>query len=91
MAELDKLGLVNEWFTYSMWISDWTPVSRLVGCSLKVETSGYLAILKGISAEGPMVAFVGEKSLVKLFEKLRSAKVRENLVWRPDIYAFDKK
>lgn len=87
---VDKLASIEEFMTRKIWFADNLGVRRLTGFSVKVEPNGFLAILKGISAEGPVVAFMSVPSLEKLFRSLTTTEGLEALKWRPDKFALDK-
>lgn len=83
---LDKLEIVDEFLRHQLWLQDLGEGRRLTGVSIKIRPEGYLVILKAISKEGHLVAFLGKGSLVKLYRCLQSGAGREALVWRPDKY-----
>lgn len=86
-----EIASVCEWFRNNLWFVDWPGGERLVGLTIKVEPTGYLLILRFISAEGPKVGFYGCQSLEKAFRALSSSTAREAIRLRPDKYALDKK
>jgi hypothetical protein len=79
-----------EWFRNGLWFASWSNGERLVGLTIKVEPTGYLAILKFITAEGPKVGFYSSKTLEGVFRGLSSDKGREAVRLREDKYALDK-
>lgn len=87
---MDVVGIC-EFFRSKLWYVDWQNGERLIGCSLKVEPTGYLAILKFISAEGPKVGFCGGKTIEGVFRTLSSDAGRKAIKLREDQYALDKK
>jgi hypothetical protein len=56
---------------------------------IKVEPTGLLLILTGITAEGPVVGFIGAQTLKQLSDKLYSDESRNSVKWRADHYAID--
>lgn len=91
MDKLDKLVTLDEFFQQKVWFLDFGPTIRLVGVTIKVEPTGYLAILRAITAEGPKVAFLGKKGLDKLRTALLDESGRDAIRWRDDKYKLDKK
>lgn len=89
--ELTRDQLVDEFFKTSLWFVEWPSPIRLTGVTVKIEPTGYLLILKGITAEGPVVAFKGARSLWGACTDLRTKDTRYNITWRPDKYALDEK
>ena len=59
--DLTNDQIIDEFFKNGLWFVDWPKPIRLTGVSVKVEPTGYLVILKGITAEGPVVAFKGAR------------------------------
>lgn len=90
MSSLDKLEVLEDFFTQPVWFLEFGEGRRLVGITVKVEPQGYLAVLKCISPEGPQVAFVGSSSLDGVRRKLRDAAHRGEIRWRDDKYKLDK-
>lgn len=88
---VDKLRNLEEFFATRMWFTEFEEPIRLTGVSIKVEPTGYLVILKGITAEGPRVAFVGVKQL-DLFRRIMLGQVDHKVIkWRLDRFAIDEK
>lgn len=83
--------LLGEWFAQKAWFVEWSNGYRCTGITIKVDPGGVLGVVKAISAEGPMVAFVGAPTIDSLWRKLRDGGVRSGLKWRPDQYRLDKK
>lgn len=89
MKNATDLQLVEEFLTDNLWFLEMDSGIRIRGCSIKVEPSGFLVVLKGKSAEGPVVAFMGKSSLNKVVAALRTEAGRNALRWRQDKFAFD--
>lgn len=86
MDKLDKLLVLEEFFSQVVWFLDFGPSLRVVGASIKVEPTGYLLVLRAKSAEGPQVAFVGARTLDKLRTEVLDRAGSERLKWREDRY-----
>jgi len=91
VGEIDKLAEVDYFFANKVWFLDFGDPVRLVGLNLKMQPGSVFCILKGITAEGPVVAFYGKESLEKLWRGLSDKNARLSLPWRADKFAFDKK
>jgi hypothetical protein len=87
---LDKFTRADDLFTRGVWVQEWPGGVRLQGVSIKVKWGEYLVILKGVSAEGPMVAFMGASSLLKLVDSLGTPQGRDAVRWRPDKFRLDE-
>lgn len=86
---MDKLSIVNEWLTRSLWIEGIGQHKKLTGVSIKVQPTGLLMILKAISPEGPVIAFVGGSSLEDIMRKVKATIADGGVRWREDRFAFD--
>lgn len=75
--------------TMGLWLQEWPGISRLTEIKIRFQVSNVLMILKGISSEGPKIAFVGGASLSAVCHKVRSIPGRKELKWRFDQYALD--
>ncbi len=64
--ELDKLRVLDDFLQNQIWFTDVGALRRLTGVTIKVEPSGYLAVIKAVTAEGPEVAFMGFSQIDKL-------------------------
>lgn len=91
MEELDKLEVLEGWLQHGVWFVEFGDGVRLTGVSIKIQPSGHLAILKGITAEGPKVAFLQLPTIDKLRRKLSAGNGLESIRWRADKFALDKK
>ena len=91
MTGLDKLQIIEDFFKQTIWFQECGEGVRLVGASLKIEPTGMLLILRGISAEGPLVAFVGGRGLEEIWRKVNTSEKCKSLKWRTDHFALDKK
>jgi hypothetical protein len=89
MSELDKGVVIDDILLRRIYFYEWNQSVRLASISIKVDPTGVLAILKGITAEGPVVAFKGSTGIYKLCMQLRDKGVRETIKWRRDDYAID--
>lgn len=86
MSNWDQL---EYFFQQGMWLKDITDGRRLTGMTIKVEPVTKLAVVKAISAEGPVVAFVGGHTFKDLWRTLERLGHGETLKWRPDQFALD--
>lgn len=86
----DKLLVLEEFYATKVWFLNWPNGIRVTAISLKIQPGSILAILKAISAEGPMVAFAQVKSLDELRRKLSDPQGISSIKWRPDQYGLDK-
>lgn len=84
-----KLLILEEFFKHKIWFLDFGPEVRLVGCSLKIEATGLLLILRGVSAEGPVVAFSQETELDGFRKRCLALGGKPALKWRADQYRLD--
>lgn len=92
MDTVKSVGKLQRWshfLGHSVWLEAPAGVSRLNEIRFKITPGAVLAILKGYSAEGPVVAFIGARSLVDLHAKLGTKIALEGLKWRPDRFALD--
>lgn len=90
MSDLGKLGVLEEFMRQRLWFIDVGQERRVVGMSIKIEPTGYLAVVKTISAEGPEVCFVGTKTLDGIRRNLLDRSERDTRKWREDKYRVDK-
>lgn len=88
---VDKMLAVEEFFKQALWFLDRTIDQRLLGLTIKVEPTGYLAIFRAITAEGPVVAFYQAQTLDEIRCRLVNNGGLESLKWRTDKYALDGK
>lgn len=86
---MSDVSEVDGWYRSGAWLADWGAGVRVIEIRLKITPTGGLAIVKGISAEGPVVTFYGGPGPGKVLRDLQSALVREGLKWRGDKYALD--
>ena len=86
----DKLLVVEEFFAQKIWFLDVGEGVRVCGASIKVEPSGYLLVLKGRSAEGPKVTFIGAGTIEGIRRKLLNSAENGGPEWRVDKFAFDR-
>jgi len=86
---IDKLGVVDEFFQRGLWLTQEGGGRRVTGASLKLSPTGYLLIVRAYGAEGPVVAFVGARTLAEVMRKTKSGLEEGNLKWREDQFAFD--
>lgn len=86
----DKLQVLEQYFTHGYWMQTHEGISRIMGLTIKAEPSGYLAVVKAFSSEGPVVAFIGAPNLEGIYRKLAGAKGNGGLQWREDKYYLDK-
>ena len=77
-------GLTNK-----VWVADWPGIARITGVKIKCEPTGYLVILNAISAEGPMVGFVGARHFKEIARLGWDEEQRRGVRWRQDRYALD--
>jgi len=89
MDEVQYDIIFDEFFTRNVWLLEWEDGIRLTGLSLKCEFTGYLAVLRGISAEGPKVAFLSKPTLKQVYSNLKSKNGRGAVRWRPDRFKLD--
>ena len=90
MSEHYKFDVLEEFYARKVWFLDIGDGKRMSGLTIKCEPTGYLAILKAISAEGPKVAFLGANTLDKIRTVLCSPKGLAELKWRDDQYRLDR-
>jgi len=50
-----------------------------------------LGILKVVTAEGPKVAFIQAEDLEKLYRELQRCEGFDQVRWKPDKFALDKR
>lgn len=85
-----KLELFDDLCRGPLWFSGQEEGFRLVGASLKIEPTGYLVILRAITAEGPRVAFVGAGTLEQVYRALKDLNSLPLEKWKVDRFALDK-
>lgn len=91
MSNIGKLGVLEEFFVQRLWFLNVGQDRRIIGCSIKVEPTGYLAVLKAITPAGRQVTFVGSKTLDGVRRHLEDPQKLGKQVWRDDLFGFDKK
>jgi hypothetical protein len=90
MTELGKLGVLEEFFAQQIWFLDVGVGRRVIGLTIKVEPTGYLAVIKAIGTGGPEVSFAGSQTLDGIRTKLSHSGGGLDLAWRQDKYRLDK-
>ena len=91
MAELDKLSAMTGFLKQGLWFLGQTQGFRIMGLNIKVEPGGLLGILKVVTAEGPKVAFIQAEDLEKLYRELQRCEDFDQVRWKPDKFALDKR
>lgn len=86
----DKLQLFDDFCRGPLWLMGAGTGSRIMGVSLKVEPTGYLLIIRAVTAEGPKVAFVGCATMEKVYRRLKDIDSLPLSKWKEDRYAFDR-
>lgn len=86
----EKIDIVEHFFSHAVWIMEFSDSVRLIGITIKVEPSGYLAVMKGLRGDGPIVGFIGARSLVGLYRDIQAKAANGGIKWRPDQFALDK-
>lgn len=84
------IDVVSQWFAEGLWLLEWPAGARLMGCKIKVQPGGFLAIFNFISAEGPMVGFYQCPTIQGIYRSISTSNGREALRLRPDKYALDR-
>lgn len=90
MSDLDKLQVLEDWLTQGVWFEDFGTEIRLVGITIKVQPGGHLAVLRGITSEGPKVAFLQVAQIDRIRTMLRDGGSNGCVRWREDKFALDK-
>ncbi len=85
-----KIRTLEDFYARAVWFLEFETGARVSGLTIKCEPTGYLAIIKAITAEGPKVAFLGARTLDKIRTVLSSPEGREKLKWRVDQYTLDR-
>lgn len=79
----------DEFFTRKIWLLDWEDGVTFDGLSIKVGFDELVAVVKGHTAEGPVVAFMAKRGWASLYNTLSTPQGRASLRWRPDKYRLD--
>lgn len=86
-----KLHAVDDYFKHTVWFEDFGGDVRVHSISIKVDGGGILAVLKGVSAEGPKVTFRQASSFEGLYRDLQRLGKDRDARWRDDKYKLDRK
>ena len=89
MASTSDLEQMEYFFQQGMWVRDITDGRRLMGVSIKIKPVTKLAVIKVISAEGPLVGFIGAHTFKDLWKRMEGLQRGEQIKWRPDQFALD--
>lgn len=88
---VDKMLAFDDLCRTNLWLQGMDQGLRIMGVTIKVESTGYLVVVKAISAEGPKVAFVGCKGIEQVYRELQQVASLPPKKWREDVFALDKK
>jgi hypothetical protein len=87
MTGSDRLAVLEHWLVHGVWVDQQIDGIRLVGLNIKVTPQNIFCILKGVSAEGPKVAFYTPQGVDGLRRVLQDPAGRDSLRWRDDQFA----
>ena len=90
IKELTDVQAMDDWFTSTCWFTEWPIPVRLAKVTIKVDPTGVLAIITGITSEGPVVGFFGASSVSKVWRSLSTEAGRAKVSFKEDKYKLDR-